>query len=197
MLLEREAAGRPVTVGLIGAGKFGTMFLAQARLTRGMHVVAVADLDVARATRQLRTAGWDQQAISAASLGDAFKTGRTHVTPDAQALIAFPDIEVIVEATGMPPAGIRHALGAIAHGKHIVMVNVEADALAGPLLARKAKSAGVVYSLAWGDQPALICEHVDWARACGFKVVPPARARAITRATTSRRPTPCGTFSTS
>ena len=78
---------------------------------------------------------------------------------------------MIVEATGIPEAGIVHALKAIEHGKHIVMVNVEADALAGPLLARKAKAAGVVYSLAWGDQPALICEHVDWARACGFKVV--------------------------
>jgi predicted homoserine dehydrogenase-like protein len=76
-----------------------------------------------------------------------------------------------VEATGIPEAGIVHAIKAIEHGKHIVMVNVEADALAGPLLARKAKAAGVVYSLAWGDQPALICEHVDWARACGFKVV--------------------------
>jgi predicted homoserine dehydrogenase-like protein len=96
---------------------------------------------------------------------------RRHVTPDAQAVIACPQIEVIVEATGVPAAGIRHATSAIAQGKHIVMVNVEADALAGPLLARKAKAAGVVYSLAWGDQPALICEHVDWARACGFKVV--------------------------
>jgi predicted homoserine dehydrogenase-like protein len=171
MLLEQEAAGRPVTVGLIGAGKFGTMFLAQARLTRGIHVVAVADLDVARALRQLRTAGWSDAAISAPSFGDALKRGSTHVTPDAQALIAFPDVEVIVEATGVPGAGIGHALAAIAHGKHIVMVNVEADALAGPLLARKARSAGVVYSLAWGDQPALICEHVDWARACGFTVV--------------------------
>ena len=96
---------------------------------------------------------------------------RTHVTDDAEALIALPEIDVIVEATGIPGAGIRHALRAIAHGKHIVMVNVEADALAGPLLARKAKAAGVVYSLAWGDQPALICEHVDWARTCGFKVI--------------------------
>ena len=171
MLLEREAAGRPVTVGLIGAGKFGTMFLAQARLTRGLQVVAVADLDAARASRQLRSAGWEAERISATSLGDAFKTRRVHVTPDAEALIAFPDVEVIVEATGVPAAGIRHALRAIAHGKHIVMVNVEADAVAGPLLARKAKSAGVVYSLAWGDQPALICEQVDWARACGFKVI--------------------------
>jgi predicted homoserine dehydrogenase-like protein len=171
LLLERETAGRPVTVGLIGAGKFGTMFLSQARLTRGLHVVAVADLDVERARAQLRSAGWPDESFAAPSLGDACKMRGTHVTADAEALIAFPDIEVIVEATGVPPAGIRHALAAIAHGKHIVMVNVEADAVAGPLLARKAKAAGVVYSLAWGDQPALICEHVDWARACGFKVV--------------------------
>src|SRR3989441_4621322 len=171
MLLEREAAGRPVTVGLIGAGKFGTMFLAQARLTRGMHVVGVADLDGARASIKLRSAGWDEQSISAASLGDAFKSRRIHVTGAAAAVIAFPEIEVIVEATGVPEAGIRHALKAIAHGKHVVMVNVEADAVAGPLLARKATEAGVVYSLAWGDQPALICEHVDWARTCGFTVV--------------------------
>jgi predicted homoserine dehydrogenase-like protein len=171
MLLEREAAGRPVTVGLIGAGKFGTMFLTQVRRTRGMHLVAVADLDVARAGSQLRTAGWEEGSFAASSLGDAHKTRRTHVTADASALIAFPDVEVIVEATGVPEAGIRHALLAIAHGKHIVMVNVEADAVAGPLLARKAREAGVVYSLAWGDQPALICEHVDWARACGFTVI--------------------------
>jgi predicted homoserine dehydrogenase-like protein len=170
-LIEREAAGRPVTVGLIGAGKFGTMFLSQARLTRGLHVVAVADLDVGCARRQLATAGWPADAFSAATLAAALKSGRTHVTDDAQALIACPEIEVVVEATGVPPAGIRHALSAIAHGKHIVMVNVEADAVAGPLLARKAKAAGVVYSLAWGDQPALICEQVDWARACGFKVI--------------------------
>ncbi len=170
-LLEREAAGRPVRVGLIGAGKFGTMFMSQVRLTRGMHLVGLADLDVARARSQLKTAGWKEAAYAATSLGDAVKNGRTHVTADAGMLIDFPDIDVIVEATGDPKAGIRFALAAIAHGKHIVMVNVEADALAGPLLARKAREAGVVYSLAWGDQPALICEHVDWARACGFKVI--------------------------
>lgn len=170
-LMEREAASRPVTVGLIGAGKFGTMFLSQVRLTRGMHVVAVADLNIERARSQLRHAGWEEREFTASSLGDAFKNRRTFVTDDARAMIAFPDIEVIVEATGDPKTGIRFALDAIAHGKHIVMVNVEADALAGPLLARKAKAAGVVYSLAWGDQPALICEHVDWARACGFKVI--------------------------
>src|SRR3954471_7726731 len=170
-MLEREAAGRPVTVGLIGAGKFGTMFLSQARLTRGLHVVAVADLNVGRARSQLATAGWPAEQFAAASLGDAVKQHTTHVTADAGAMIGHPGIEVIVEATGIPEAGIVHAMKTIEHGKHIVMVNVEADALAGPLLARKARAAGVVYSLAWGDQPALICEHVDWARACGFKVI--------------------------
>jgi predicted homoserine dehydrogenase-like protein len=170
-LLEREAAGRPVTVAVIGAGKFGTMFLSQARLTQGMHVVAVADLDVGRARSQLKTAGWPDEIYAAPLLADAHKKRTTFVTDDAEALIADPRIEVIIEATGVPGAGIRHALKAIANGKHIVMVNVEADAVAGPLLARRAKAAGVVYSLAWGDQPALICEHVDWARAAGFKVV--------------------------
>jgi predicted homoserine dehydrogenase-like protein len=170
-LLEREAAGKPVTVGVIGAGKFGTMFLSQARLTRGLHVVGVADLNVERARSQLKTAGWEEGTYAASSLGDAFKTRKTYVGADAEALIAFPDVEVIVEATGDPKSGIRFALSSIAHGKHIVMVNVEADALAGPLLARRAQAANVVYSLAWGDQPALICEHVDWARAAGFKVI--------------------------
>jgi predicted homoserine dehydrogenase-like protein len=171
MLMARAAAGRPVTVGLIGAGKFGTMFLAQGRLTRGMHVVAVADLDVDRARRQLAGAGWPAAAYAAASMDAAAGSGCTHVTDNAESLIAHPAIEVVVEATGVPAAGIRHALACFRNGKHVVMVNVEADALAGPLLARKAQAAGVVYSLAWGDQPALICEHVDWARACGFKVI--------------------------
>jgi predicted homoserine dehydrogenase-like protein len=171
LLLERESVGKPVTVGLIGAGKFGTMFLSQARLTKGLHVVAVADLNVARAKNQLGSANWPAEQYAASSFDDAIKARTTHVTADVQAVIAHLGIEVIVEATGIPEAGIVHALKTIEHGKHIVMVNVEADALAGPLLAREAKAAGVVYSLAWGDQPALICEHVDWARTCGFKVV--------------------------
>ena len=171
LLMQRHAARRPVTVGLIGAGKFGAMFLAQARLTPGLQIAGLADLDVAHARRQLAQVGWPPEAFSAASLDEALQTGGTYVGDDAPSLIAHPRLEVIIEATGVPAAGIHHALAAIAHGKHIVMVNVEADAVAGPLLARKANTAGVVYSLAWGDQPALICEHVDWARACGFNVI--------------------------
>ena len=170
-LAEREAAGRPIRIGLIGAGKFGTMFLTQVRRTPGMHLAGLADLDVVRAKSQLAAAGWDGAQYAAASLGDALKARTSFVTDNADALIACPEIDVIVEATGDPKTGIGFAMKAIDHGQHIVMVNVEADALAGPLLARKARAAGVVYSLAWGDQPALICEQVDWARACGFKVI--------------------------
>ncbi|WP_375460360.1 NAD(P)H-dependent oxidoreductase [uncultured Enterovirga sp.] len=171
MLLKRQADGRPVTVGVVGAGKFGTMFLAQARTTDGMHVVAIADLNVERAKSQLRMASWPDEQSAATSLDDAVKSGRTFLTNDTEAMIAHPAIEVIVEATGDPRTGIRLCMAAIDNGKHIVMVNVEADALAGPILARKAEAAGVVYSLAWGDQPALVCEHVDWAKAAGFRIV--------------------------
>src|SRR2546425_983213 len=128
------------------------MFLAQARTTAGMHVVTVADLNIPRARSQLKMASWPEERYDAASLDAAMKTGKTCLTNDAEAMIGFPGIEVIVEATGDPKTGIRLCLKAIEHGKHIVMVNVEADALAGPLLARKAQAADVVYSLAWGDQ---------------------------------------------
>jgi predicted homoserine dehydrogenase-like protein len=171
MLKERATAGRPVRIGQIGAGKFGTMFLSQVRLTTGMHLVGLADLMPQRALERMIGVGWPKEQTEAKSMAEALKTGKTLITEDAMAVITNPEIEVIIEATGDPATGIRLCQAAIAHGKHIVMVNVEADALAGPLLARRAREAGVVYSLAWGDQPALICEHVDWARACGFKVV--------------------------
>ena len=160
LLQKRLAAGRPVRVGLIGAGKFGSMFLAQVPTTPGIEVAAIADLAPDRARAACRAVGWTEARIEA-----------THFTEDAAAMIGAGEIEVVVEATGHASAGIAHARRAIAMGKHIVMVNVEADVLAGPLLARQAAEAGVVYSLAYGDQPALICELVDWARACGFAVL--------------------------
>jgi predicted homoserine dehydrogenase-like protein len=169
-LLERDAAGRPVRVGLIGAGKFGSMFLAQVPTTPGLHLVGIADLSPARAREALARVGWPAERYAAASFDEARRTGATHVTADAAALIAC-DLDVIVEATGNPAAGIDHALACFAAGRHVVMVNVEADALAGPLLAQRAREAGVIYSLAYGDQPALVCEMVDWARAAGFEVV--------------------------
>lgn len=171
LLRARSAAGTPLRVGLIGAGKFGTMFLAQARRVPGLHVLGVADLDAQRARDALLRAGWPEAQFAAASLPEALSAGTTYVGEDAPALIAAGGLDVIVEATGVPAAGIAHCLLAIDYGRHIVMVNVEADALCGPILAQRAAAAGLVYSLAYGDQPALICEQVEWARACGFEVV--------------------------
>ncbi|MCO6416688.1 Gfo/Idh/MocA family oxidoreductase [Siccirubricoccus sp. KC 17139] len=171
MLAARAAAGRPVTVGVIGAGKFGSMFLAMAARSPGLHVAGIADLALPRAREALARIGWPAERYGAASLDAAFAGRSTFLTEDSAALILDPRIEVVVECTGHPAAGIRHALACIAAGKHIVMVNVEADVLAGPLLAEKARAAGVVYSMAYGDQPALVCEMVDTLRAEGFTVV--------------------------
>jgi len=171
MLKARAAAARPIRVALVGAGKFGTMFLAQVRQTPGMHLAGLADLLPERAAQRLSAAGWSAEQFAADTLADALARGSTFLTDDAPGLLGHPAIDVVVEATGDPATGIGLARAAIRNGKHIVMVNVEADALAGPLLAREARRQGVVYSLAWGDQPALIAEHVDWARTCGFSVV--------------------------
>jgi predicted homoserine dehydrogenase-like protein len=171
MLAQRAADSRPLRVALIGAGKFGSMFLSQVRRTPGLHLVAVSDLSPARAKAALLSVGWAEDLLGAKTLDDARRSGRTCLTDDTPAVIASDAVEVVIDATGSPAAGIAHVLACCRHGKHIVMVNVEADALAGPLLARKAREAGIVYSLAYGDQPALICEMVDWARTAGFQVV--------------------------
>jgi predicted homoserine dehydrogenase-like protein len=171
MLRERAQNKTPLRVGLIGAGKFGSMYLSQARRTPGIQLLAVADLAPARARQALKHVGWESAQLSAKSFAQARKSGTTFITDDSAALIASPDVEIVIDATGSPSAGIAHVLACCEHGKHIIMVNVEADALAGPLLARKAAEAGIVYSLAYGDQPALICEMVDWVRTIGFEVI--------------------------
>jgi predicted homoserine dehydrogenase-like protein len=158
LLDERAANCRPLGVALVGAGAFGTMLLSQARRLPGLDLVGVADIAPDRAAAALGRAGWPDG-------------GYPLVTDDAVALIADDRVEVVVEATGDAVAGVGHALKSIRAGRHLVMVNVEADALAGPALAERARAAGTVYSLAYGDQPALVCELVDWARACGLEPV--------------------------
>lgn len=170
-LKRRAAEGRPVRVGLIGAGKFGSMYLSQAWRTPGIHLTGVADLSPARARDSLRRVGWTDQRFGARSFEDAAETASTFVTDDAEGLIASPFVDIVIDATGSPAAGIRHVLKACEYRKHVVMVNVEADALAGPLLARRAAEAGIVYSMASGDQPALISELIDWARTVGLEVI--------------------------
>jgi predicted homoserine dehydrogenase-like protein len=170
-LKARAAEGRPVRVAVIGAGKFGSMYLSQAPRTPGIHVVAVADLSPDRARASLARVDWDVPRMSATSLAQAAKEGSTFITDDASAVIASEFVDMVIDATGSPAAGIAHALLCCEHRKHIIMVNVEADVLAGPLLARRAKEAGIIYSMASGDQPALIAEMVDWARTIGLEVV--------------------------
>ncbi len=159
-LRERAEAGRPVRVALVGCGKFGTMFLAQARRLAGLEVSAAIDLDLDRARAAFVRAGWTAAELAA-----------VHLTTTLDDVVDAPGLEVVIEATGLPRAGTRHALRAIAAGKHVVLVNVEADVLTGPALARHAAERGVHCSMAYGDQPALICELVDWARTCGFEIV--------------------------
>jgi predicted homoserine dehydrogenase-like protein len=174
-LQQRAAEGGPIRVGLIGAGKFGSMYLAQIPRTPGVHLVGIADLNPEAACRNLARVGWEPQRIQADSLEAALRDGSTHVGDDWRALVQHPAIDVIVESTGAPIAAVDHCLEAFAQGKHVVNVTVEADAFCGPLLARRAAEAGVIYSLAYGDQPALICDLVDWARTCGFPVVAAGR----------------------
>ena len=174
-LQQRAAAGRPIRVGLIGAGKFGSMYLAQVPRTPGVHLVAIADLSPSAARANLARVGWPAERSAATSINDALAHGSTHVGEDWQALVRHPAIDVVVECTGHPIAAVDHCLAAFEHGKHVVNVTVEADAFCGPLLARRAQQAGVVYSMAFGDQPALICDLVDWARTCGFPVVAAGR----------------------
>lgn len=164
-------AGKPVRVGLIGAGKFGSMFLSQVPRTPGVHLLGIADLSPTRAKQALQRVGWKDDMHAARSWDEALRDGSTFVQDDAEAMISQPQLDIVIDATGSPAAGIRHALLCCKHGKHIIMVNVEADALAGPLLARRAAEAGIIYSMAYGDQPALIAEMVDWARTSGFEVV--------------------------
>jgi len=174
-LQTRAAANKPIRVALIGAGKFGSMYLAQVPRTPGVHLVAIADLNPVLARKNLARVGWHADQSAAQSADEAIKNKTTWITEDWQAVVSLPCIDVVVECTGNPIAAVDHILESFAHGKHVVNVTVEADAFCGPLLASRAQLAGVQYSLAFGDQPALICDLVDWARTCGFPVVAAGR----------------------
>jgi predicted homoserine dehydrogenase-like protein len=194
-LAQREEQGRPVRVGLVGAGKFGTMILAQLRLMTGVRLRVLADLDPQRARNAAQSAGWDAErfalATSAGTANDHARAGRVALVEDGE-LAADCALDVLIEATGHEEAGARHAYRAIERGVHVVMVTVEADVVVGPYLHRLAQRNGVVYSMAYGDQPAIVCELVDWARTCGFDVV--AAGKGTKFAPQYRRSTPDTAF---
>ena len=174
LLEKRHAINRPVRIGVIGAGTFSSAFLNQARWVSGMQVVSVADLDAEKARKACVAAGWPEAVVgivhSPSSINDGAARGKVMVTDNADHLIKA-DLDVIVEATGVTEAGTYHAWTALEAGKHVVMANVETDVLLGPLLKKKADEKGLVYSMAYGDQPGIICEMVDWARTIGLEVV--------------------------
>lgn len=174
-LQEREEHGDPLRVGVIGAGKFGTMFLAQALRIPGVHVVGVADLRIDVAKSNMIYSGWPVERLEASCLDTARKTGATHIGEDARALIRHEGVDIIVECTGNPVDAVDHALASFAAGKHVISATVEADAVCGAALVARAKAAGVIYSQAYGDQPAMTVELVDWARTCGFEVAAAGR----------------------
>jgi predicted homoserine dehydrogenase-like protein len=174
LLKKRHAINRPVRIGVIGAGTFSSAFLNQARRVLGMQVVSVADLDTEKARRACVAAGWPEATVgvghSVSSINDGAALGKVMVTDNTDHLIKA-DLDVMVEATGVTEAGTYHAWTALEAGKHVVMANVETDVLLGPLLKKKADEKGLVYSMAYGDQPGIICEMVDWARTIGLEVV--------------------------
>ena len=171
MLKARIKDQKPVRVGLIGAGKFGSMILSQVRHIEGISITAVADLNIQKTKDSFRRVGWDISNSFANSANEAVISGKTWLTDNTSDIFKISEIECIVEATGDPLFGVRHALMAIENNKHVVMVNVEADVLCGPYINKKAIENDVVFSMAYGDQPAAICELVDWVRTNGFELV--------------------------
>ena len=150
---------KTVNVTLIGAGKFGSMFLSQVPYTKGLNVFTICDLNIDKAKKACREVGWSEDQIN-----------NIIFTEDFEKAINDDEVDVVVEATGHPSSGIKHARTCFKYGKHVIMVNVEADVLAGPSLSAEANSAEVVFSMAYGDQPSLTLEIIEWARASGFKV---------------------------
>lgn len=185
-LQVRADAGNPIRVGLVGAGKFGVGLAVQLAGMTGVTLAAAADRDREHALHAYTACGIPAADVAvaenAAQVDDLVARGKPCAAVDGQAVVTSERIEIVVEATGSPASGARMADMAIRHGKHVVMVNVEADVTIGPLLRRRAEQAGVVYTLVDGDQPGAIMNLVNWARLLGFGIVAAGRG-TIMRAT--------------
>jgi predicted homoserine dehydrogenase-like protein len=179
LLQELAADDTPIKVGIVGAGKFGAGLVAQLSQMEGVEASLIADLDLDRA-RYAYTASRvpDEEIVTVENRLDAGRAvyeGQPAVTQDGLLLTQVDGIDVVVEATGVPAVGAEMAYSAIKNGKHVVMVNVEADVTVGPILSQMADSAGVVYSLVDGDQPGSTMNMVEWATTLGFEIVAAGR----------------------
>ena len=171
-LLERQAeVGRPIRIGLVGAGQMGRGYVAQARRMTGMDVVAIADVAVERAHAAFASVGVDKVVDGGADkLAAAVAEGRPVATSDADDLVQLP-IDIVVEATGVPEVGARVAMQALLAGHHVALLNVETDVTVGLLLSSIARSAGLVYTVCRGDEPVEAKRLVDYARDLSFEIV--------------------------
>jgi len=174
-LAARADSGRPVRIGLVGCGEMGTDIVTRVGMMDGVEVAAISELDPAEAHRAVeiarRTTGHSIDVSNAGALNAAVEGGMTAVTDDADALIESGLIDVIVDATGVPAVGAEIGLKAMEHGKHLVMMNVEADVTIGAYLRREADRLGVVYSLGAGDEPSACMELIEFASAMGHRIV--------------------------
>ena len=182
-MVERERQGTPVRIGLIGIGTFGTQIAGQIHHMPGMRLAVIADLRVEAAAAVMaagsNAAAEPLRAASADQVAEAVAAGTPVVTADADALIGSP-VDIVIEATGLVEVAVRHAYRAILARKHLAMVTVEADVLVGYHLRKLAEAAGVIYSLAYGDEPALAAELCDWARTLGFRLVAAGKGTRFT-----------------
>lgn len=169
-----KAQDEPIKVGLIGAGFFGTKLIDQIERAPGMKTAVIADINKTTAAEAYREAGVDKELVTEFEMVDeatnAIIDGQRAILGSGFDLVQT-DIDVVVEATGVPGVGAQNAYEAIMNDKHVVMVNVEADTVVGPLLAELADKNDVTYSMAYGDQPALITELCDWAELIGLDIV--------------------------
>ena len=173
-LRKRAAENRPVRVGLIGAGEMGTDIVTQVGLMPGIEIAAIADLRAERAREAFVIAGTPDAAIfceDARGVERAIGAGKAAIVPDAALVTGCDLVDVVIDATGSPNAGARLATQTIAAGKHIVMMNVEADVTIGAWLRRAAEKAGVVYTLGAGDEPSAAMELIEFVQAQGYPVI--------------------------
>ncbi|MFQ5840482.1 MAG: NAD(P)-dependent oxidoreductase, partial [Candidatus Methylomirabilales bacterium] len=190
-LMERESEGQPIRVGLVGAGRMGTGLVNQIFTIPGMAVVAIADIVEERGLNAFTANGLDRGEIlvtgNPGPANDAIRRGKVVASADAL-LIPQLELDAVVEATGLPEVGARVAYETLLHRKHMVMLNVETDVVLGPLFRRMADAAGVIYTLAAGDQPGVVCEMAEWAMGLGFRIV--AAGRGTLMAPPERYATP-------
>ncbi|MFN4140709.1 NAD(P)H-dependent oxidoreductase [Aestuariivirga sp.] len=170
-----EAKARPIRIGLIGSGEMGTDIVTQCQQMTGITVAAIAEINIGAAKKALAIAGCpaENQAMvgTATAFATALEGGKTVVTQDAELVCTGDHIDVVIDATGKPAVGAEIGLTAMEHGKHLVMMNVEADVTIGAYLAREAKRLGVVYTLGAGDEPSSTMELVNFVTGLGYPIV--------------------------